>query len=93
MCPVVLFFEGVAIVTTVAVGPAVFSCLVLKIFCSFYFSYNLLLSSSVATICVHAILEVADDVGKGCDLVDDRVVGLCGIYNLGEFFLHGYSVL
>ena len=82
-----LGFAGVAVVTTVAMGPAVFSCLALTIFCSF--SSTLLLSSSVATICVHAIFEVASDVGERRDLADDRGVGLCRICHLGELFLHG----
>ena len=69
-----LVFAGVAVLTTVAMGVKVFSCLALTIFCSF--SSTLLLSSSVATICVHVIFEVADDVGEGCDLADDRVFGL-----------------
>ena len=63
--------------TTVAMGPAVFSRLALAIFGSPSFSSTLLLSSSVATICVHAIFEVADDVGERRDLADDRGVGLC----------------
>ena len=83
-----LVFAGVAIVTTVAMDPAVFSCLALIIFCSFSFSSTLLLSSSVSTICVHAIFEVADDVGEGRDFADDIVVGLCGICHLGELLLH-----
>ena len=62
-----LVFEGVAVVTTVAVGPAVFYCPSLEIFGSPSFSSTLLLSSSVATICVHAISEVADDVGERRD--------------------------
>ena len=68
--------------TIIAVGPAVFSCLELTIFCSLYFSSTLLLSSSVATICVHVIFDVADDVGEGYDFAYDRVVGLCGIFHL-----------
>ena len=63
--------------TTVAMSPEVFSRLVLAIFGSPSFSSILLLSSSVATICVHAIFEVADDVGERRDLADDRGVGLC----------------
>ena len=76
MCSVVLF-SGVSVVTTVAMGPAVFSRLALAIFGSSSFSSILMLSSSVATICVHAIFEVADDVGERRDLADDRGVGLC----------------
>ena len=84
-----LVFARVAVVTTFVMGPAVFYCLALTVFCYFSFSSTLLLSSSVAAICVHAIFEVADDVGEGRDLADDRVVGLCGICHLGELFLHG----
>ena len=72
-----LVFAGVAVVSTVVMGPEVFYRLVLAIFGSPSFSSTLLLSSSVATICVHAILEVADDVGERRDLADDRGVGLC----------------
>ena len=72
-----LVFLGVAVVTTVAMGPAVFSCLALEIFGSPSFSSTLFFPSSVATICVHAIFEVADDVGERRDLADDRGVGLC----------------
>ena len=86
-----LVFAGVAVVTTVAMDTAVFYFLALTIFCSFFFPFSstLLLSSPVAPICVHAIFEVADDVGEGRDLADDRVVGLCGIFHLGELLLHG----
>ena len=72
-----LVFVGVSVVTTVAIGPAVFSRLELAIFGSPSFSSTLLLSSSVAAICVHAIFEVADDVGERRDLADDRGVGFC----------------
>ena len=88
-----LVFVVFSVVTTIAMGPAVFSCHALKKFCSFSFSSTLLLSSSVVTICVHAIFEVADDVGEGRDLADDIVVGLCGIFHLGDLFLHVYYVL
>ena len=70
-----LVFSGFAVVTTVAMGPAVFSRLALAIFASPYFSSTMLLSSSVATICVHTIFEVLDDVGERRDLADDRGVG------------------
>ena len=70
-------FAGVSVVTTVAMGLAVFSRLALAIFGSPSFSSTLLLSSSVATICIHGIFEVADDVGERRDLADDRGVGLC----------------
>ena len=63
--------------STVAMGPVVFYLLALAIFGSPSFSYNLFLYSSVATICVHAIFEVADDVGEIRDLADDGGVGLC----------------
>ena len=72
-----LVFAGVSVVTNVATGPAVFSCLALAIFGSPSFSSTLLLSSSVATICVHAIFEVADDIGEIRYLDDDGGVGLC----------------
>ena len=72
-----LVFAGVAVVTTVAMGPAVFSRLVLAIFGSPFFPSTLLLSSSAATICVHTIFEVADDVGERRYLADDKGVGLC----------------
>ena len=72
-----LVFTGVTVVTTVAMGPAVFSRLALAMFGSPSFSYTLLLSSSVATIYVHEIFEVADDVGESRDLADDRGVVLC----------------
>ena len=72
-----LIFAGVSPVTTVAMGPAVFSRLELAIFGSPSFYSTLLLSSSVATICVHAIFEVADDVGESRDLADDKGFGLC----------------
>ena len=72
-----LVFAGVFVVITVAMGPAVFSRLALAIFGSSSFSSILLLSSSVATICVHVIFEVADDVGERHDLANDRGVGLC----------------
>ena len=72
-----LFLAGVAVVTTVAVGTAVFSCLALAVFGSPSFSSTLLLSSSVATICFHAIFEVVDDVGEIRYLADDGGVGLC----------------
>ena len=63
--------------STVAMGPVVFYLLALAIFGSPSFSSTLLLSSSNATICVHAIFEVADDVGERCDFSDDRGFGLC----------------
>ena len=72
-----LVFAGASVVTTVVMGPAVFSRLALAIFGSPSFSSTLLLSSSVATICVHSIFEVADDVGESRDLDYDRGVGLC----------------
>ena len=75
--------------TTVAMSPAVFSRLMLAIFGSPSFYSTLLLSSFVATICVHEIFEVADDVGERLDLADDRGVRLCLIFHLGELFLHG----
>ena len=78
-----LVFVGFAVVTTLAVGPALFYCFALTMFCSFYFSSTLLFFSYISTIFVHAIFEVADDVGEGFDLADDRVVGLCGICHLG----------
>ena len=71
-----LVLAGVSVVTTVAMGLAVFSRLALAIFGSHSFSSILLLSSSVSTICVHAIFEVASDVGERRDLADDRGVGL-----------------
>ena len=72
-----LVFAGVAVVTTVAMGPAVLYRLSLAIFGSPSFSSTLLLSSSVATISVHSIFKVVDDVGERRDLADDRGVGLC----------------
>ena len=72
-----LVFAGVAVVTTIAMGPAVFSRLALAIFGSLSFPSTLLLSSPVATNCTHTIFEVADDVGERHDLADDRGVGLC----------------
>ena len=71
------FFAEVDVMTTVAMGPALFSRLALAIFGSPSFSSTLLLSSPVATIYVHAIFKVADDVGESRDLADDRCVGLC----------------
>ena len=72
-----IVFSVVAIVTTVAMSPAVFYRLALAIFGPPSFYSTLLLSSSVATICVNAIFEVADDVGERRDLADDRGVGFC----------------
>ena len=63
--------------STVAMGPEVCSCLALAIFSSPSFSSTLVFSSSVATIFVHAIFEVADDVGESRDLDYDKGVGLC----------------
>ena len=84
-----LVFAGVAVVSTYDMDPSVFSRLVLAVFGSPSFSSTLFLSSSVATICVHAIFEVADDVGESRDLDDCRGVGLCLICHLGELLLHG----
>ena len=72
-----LFFAGVAVVSTIAMGPAVFSRLALAIFGSPSFYSTMFLSSSVATICVHTIFEVVDDVGESRGLADDGGTGLC----------------
>ena len=63
--------------TAISIGPAVFYRIALEIFGPPSFSSTILLSSSVATICVHAIFEIADDVGEIRDLADDIGVGFC----------------
>ena len=70
-------FAGVSIVTTVAMGPEVFSRLALAIFIFPYFFSTLLLSSYIATICVYENFEVVNNVGESRDLADDGGVGLC----------------
>ena len=74
MCPVVLFFKELPSRPPLPWVQHYFTVLCWSFFGSPYFSSTLLLSSSVAAICVHTIFEVADDVGERRDLTDDRGV-------------------